>query len=474
MNDLKDQQILVIGLGNRGRAACELLQRRGASVTAVDSANDAGLRDEAGKLRPLGVEVRLGATVLADRPFSLAVASPAVPADSPLLRQAAARQVPIIGELELGYRLSQCLNIAIAGTNGKSTTAALLEQLLSRHQRKAVLTGDRGRPLCAVVERSKELDFLVVQVNAFQLERTQFFRPAVAVLLNLAADQLDRYRSVADYARANGRLFANQQAFDWAIVQREALAQLQDLGVGIPSKVITFSANDRRADVYLERGLLISRLAGWEGPLLDLDHCQLRGPHNAENMMAALAVGHVLRLPLDSMVAVLQRQPPPPHRCEFVAEINGVKFFNDSKATNVAALHQALLTMPAGPASQPNVWLIAGGRDKGLDFHQAGPVLSQRVKGAFLIGEARDKLRAAWSLFTPCTAVGSLLEAVHQAAVNAVPGDVVLLSPACSSFDQFRNYQHRGDAFRQWVTQQGGALRGSAPSGTNQTDHDGK
>jgi len=461
--------VLVIGLGRRGRAACELLQRRGAQVTAVDGANAEDLRVAADKLRPLGVEVELGATTLTDRKFHLAIAGEgaesgagsAVSArprpNAALVAQAAQRQVPIIGELELGYRLSQCLNLAIAGTNGKSTTAGLLEQMLLHHHRKTVLTGDRSRPLCAVVEQSKELDFLILQVNSFQLERTEFFRPAVAVLLNLAADHLDRYASVGDYVRAQGRLFANQQPFDWAIAQSEALAQLQALGVAVPSKIITFSAQNRRADIYLERGLLISRLAGWAGPLLDLDHCQLRGPHNAENLMAALAVGRVLRLPLDSMVDVLSRHGPRPHCSERVAEVNGVTFINDGMGSNVLALQQALLAIPAGPGGQPNVWLIAGGRDKGLDFHSVGPLLSQRVKGAFVIGEAREKIRASWSLFTPCTALGSLLEAADQAAAGAVPGEVVLFSPACSSFDQFRNDQHRGDIFRQWVVQRGNA-----------------
>ena len=471
MYDLKNKQVLVIGLGTRGRAACELLQRSGANVTVVDCANNEDLRDEAGKLRSLGVEVKLSATTLSDRQFNLAVASPAVPSNSPLMRQAVQRNVPIIGELELGYRLSHCLNLAIAGTNGKSTTAEMVEQILLHHHRKTVLTGHRSRPLCAVVEQSKELDFLILQVNSFQLERTQFFRPAVAVLLNLAADHLDRYAGVADYARANARLFMNQQPFEWAIAQSEALAQLQALEIPLPSKVITLSANNRRADIYLERGLLISRLPGWAGPLLDMDHCQLRGPHNAENLMAALAVGHVLRLPLESMVDALKKYAPPPHRCELAAEINGVKFINDSKATNVDALHKALLSVPAGKGGEPNIWLIAGGRDKGLDFHYVGPLLSQRVKQAFLIGEAREKIRASWSLFTPCTAMDSLLEAVNQAAANAVRGDVVLLSPACSSFDQFRNYQHRGEVFREAVTQGGNAVRVPGQSGTNQTDN---
>jgi UDP-N-acetylmuramoylalanine--D-glutamate ligase len=243
----------------------------------------------------------------------------------------------------------------------------------------------------------------------------------------------------------------NQQAFDWAIVQSEALAQLRSLGIELPSKVITFSANNRRADIYFDRGLLVSRLGDWAGPLLDMDSCKLRGPHNAENLMAALAVGHVLRVPLDQMVEALRTCEPAPHRCELIAEINGVKFVNDSKATNLDAVQKALLAMPTSRAGEPNVILIAGGQDKRFEFHDIGPLLSQRVKRAFLLGATREKIRAAWSLFTPCTPVSSLLEAVQLSAANAVPGDVVLLSPACSSFDMFQDYRHRGEVFRQAV-----------------------
>src|SRR5262249_32478546 len=217
----------------------------------------------------------------------------------------------------------------------------------------------------------------------------------------------------------------------------------------IPSKIITFSANNRRADLCLDRGLLVGRLPDWTGPLLDLGKCRLSGPHNAENLMAALAVGHVLRIPLEEMAGGVMTYPPAPHRCEPVAEIQGVRYVNDSKATNLDAVQKALLSMPVAKTGEPNVLLIAGGQDKGFEFHDIGPLLSQRVKQAFLLGETREKIRAAWSLFTPCTLVGSLLEAVQKSAAAAVPGDVVLLSPACSSFDMFQNYQHPGEVFRQ-------------------------
>ena len=179
--------------------------------------------------------------------------------------------------------------------------------------------------------------------------------------------------------------------------------------------------------------------------------------------MGALAVGRVLRIPLGAMVDSLKTYAPAAHRCELVAEVNGVKFVNDSKATNLDAVHKAVLSVPPASGGQPNIWLIAGGKDKGLQFHDLGPLLSQRVKGAFLIGETRQKLQAAWSLFTSCTPMDSLSDAVAEAARRAQPGDVVLLSPACSSFDQFKSYAHRGDVFRQAVRNL--EIYRSAPSG---------
>jgi hypothetical protein len=268
---------------------------------------------------------------------------------------------------------------------------------------------------------------------------------------------------VTDLGSRNGTFVNGAPVDGAAIVQSEALAQMRSLNLPIPSKVITFSANNRRADIFLDRGLLVSRLPDWTGPLLDLDHCRLRGPHNAENIMAALAVGRVLRLPLEQMAEAVKSYAPAAHRCELVAEIDGVQFVNDSKATNLDAVHKAIQAMPTGAGGEANLWLLAGGKDKGFDYHDIGPLLSQRVKGAFLFGETREKIRAAWSLFTPCTLCETLLEAFAEAAKCALPGDVVLLSPACSSFDQFQNYQHRGEVFRQAVAQWAQASPSAAP-----------
>jgi UDP-N-acetylmuramoylalanine--D-glutamate ligase len=463
MIELANKQVLVIGLGGRGGDVCEVLRRAGANVTALDHADTQDLRAEAGRLRLQGIDVRLGASSLPEQDFALAVVAAEVDAQSPLVRSLIQRHVPIIGELELSFQQAKCLSIAVAGTNGKSTTAGLVHRLLEYHHRKTLLIGPEPAPLGALAEQSKDLDYLVLVADALQLEQTRFFRPAVAVLLNLAPDQPERYPGRAEYVRANARLFKNQQPFDWAIVQAEALAQLKELDLLPPSKIITFSAHLQESDLHLDRGLILSRLANWSGPLLDTDQCRLRGPHNAENFMAALAVGHALRLPLETMVKILKTQPPGPHRCELVAEIGGVQFINDSKATNPDALRNALLAARPGAGGTPNIWLIAGGRDRGLDFHEVGPHISKCVKGAFLIGEAREKIRAAWGLFTPCTLSDSLLEAVTEAAKNATAGDVVLLSPACSSFDQFQNYQQRGERFYQAVKSISGGRHDANP-----------
>ena len=450
---LQDKDALVIGLGLSGAAASRLLVARGARVTAMDNSDTPELRREAEELRDLGVRVELDLRLAPAGQFDFAVVSPGVALDSPLVKELRAREIPVIGELELGWQQAVCLNVSVTGTNGKTTTTELVAHLLTHCHKRTLAVGNIGRPLCSVADETKQLDYLTLEVSSFQLETIRFFRPAVAVLLNLTPDHLDRHHTMADYARAKARLFENQQPFDWAIVQTEALAMLRTLGVKVPAKLITFSAHNRRADIYLDRSLIISRIEGWVGPLIDLEKTHLRGPHNAENVMAALAVGRVLRLPLEEMVAAIVSFRPGEHRCELVAEINGVKFINDSKATNLDAVAKALQTMPAAQPGEPNVLLIAGGRDKGLDYHDLGPLLAQRAKHAILLGETREKLRAAWSLFTPCTLVDSLLEAVNEAVRNAVPGDVVLLSPACSSFDLFRDYRHRGEVFRQAVEQ---------------------
>jgi UDP-N-acetylmuramoylalanine--D-glutamate ligase len=452
MMTLADQRVLVLGLGASGQAACRLLRQHGARVVGVDNADHAALRTVAAELQAREVTVHLGMDRLPPGPFDLAVLSPGVPYGSAWVGAVRAAGIPIISELELGYRQSRASFIAITGTNGKTTTTELVEQVLRGAQRKAVVAGNIGLPLCTVAAQSPELEHIVVEISSFQLETIEHFRPTIAVLMNLTPDHLDRYADMADYVRAKARLFRNQQPYDWAVVQGEALAQLRQLEVPLAAQLLTFSAADPRADIYLESGRIQSRISWCSGPWLALAQSRLVGPHNAENLMAALAVGRILRLPWPAVVAAIQQYQPAPHRCELVAEIGGIQFINDSKATNVDAVAKALLTVRPGKNGVPNVWLIAGGKDKGFDFAALGPLLAQRVKGVFLMGETRKKIQSVWERFAPCTPADSLLEAVTGAVRKAVSGDVVLLSPACSSFDMFQNYQHRGEVFRQAVT----------------------
>lgn len=457
MDHYENKSVLVIGLAASGCAAAELLLRRGARVHALDSSRTPALEETSRRLSGLGVQVELGAQKVPNLQFDMVVISPGVPLTLPLLQPLREAGVPIIGEFELGYQASSCLSVAVTGTDGKTTTTRLIESMLQHSHKRTLAAGNVGVPVCSVADQTRDLDFLTLEVSSFQLETTEFFRPIVGVITNVAPDHLDRHGSMENYIRAKGRLFRNQQSFDWAIVQSGALAQLKAAGVEIPSKQIIFSATDPAADIWMDRGLLISRIPGWEGPLLDMAQCRLMGPHNAENCMAALAVGRVLRLPLEETVEAIRRFQPLPHRCEPLGEFGGVTYINDSKSTTLHSLMAALKSVPGVPGGKPNIWLIAGGKDKGLEYHDAGPLLSQRVKGVFLIGETRERLRSAWGLFTPCTLSGSLLEAVSDAAQLAKPGDVVLLSPACSSFDQFQNYQHRGEVFRQAVERRAGS-----------------
>lgn len=454
MFKLKGKRVLLVGLGSRGRAACRLLCDNGASVVAVDCKEDDLLRREIEPLTKLGVEVHLGLT----KPLAklldgveLSVISVGGIRETAWVRALSKADLPLIGELELGSQKLRCLNIAVTGTNGKTPAAKLIEQILIGGQRETRLAGKVDYPICDAVEESKELDYLILAVNSFQLELTQFFSPTVAVVTNIAPDHMDHYGSMAEYVKAKARIFANQQPFDWAIIQSEALAQIRSLGIEIPSKIINFSASNRRADISLDRGLIVSRVPGWEGPLMDFTECQLQGAHNAEILMAALAVGRVFRIPLEQSVDILRNHPPLPHRCELVAELDGVSYINDSRCTNLAALKKSLSSMKSGSGGNQNIWLLAGGRDKGGAYHDIGPLLSQRVKAVFLMGETRENLRAAWSLFTPCLLVDSLEEAVLQSAEMAEEGDVILLSPASEDSGSVNGYQHRGEMFRRSV-----------------------
>ncbi len=469
MLELERKSVLVTGLNARALAVCRTLVRLGARAVVVDSAPVAATNVVARELREMGAMVMEGVDALPKGEFALAISC----REGIFNEAIRAAGIELISELEFGFQITRCLVLAVGGTNGRGTTSRLIEQVLMANQRRTTVCGEKRLPVCTAAESSHEMDYLLVNASPSQLENTCFFRPSVAVLTNLAPDDLGCFSSREAYLKACARLFHNQQSFDWAIVQSDALAGLREIGVPLPAKIITFSATDSEADIFLDRGLLISRMPDWPGPLMNLEQCSLHGPHNAENLMAALAVGRVLRLPLDRMVDALQKFEAGPHRCNLVAEINGVRYVDDSAAWNSHALRQALLTVHPGFGSKPNVILIAGGRETGGEYHDLGPILAGRVKQALLLGPSAAKMSAAWRLFTPCAGADSLLEAVSVAANSAAPGDVILFSPACSSVDQSLDDNIQGVAFCAAVNSLDGAARPPAHNGNNDKPENG-
>jgi len=446
--ELRDKDVLVLGLGRSGMAAASLLRRDGARVVVRDEAATGPLQERASRLRQLGVRVELGNHFDWSQRFDLAVLSPGIAPERPMVREVAARQTPVFSELELAYRFCLCPVVAVTGTNGKTTTTELIATVLADCGKRTFAAGNNGHAFSDTVDGTAGLAALVLEVSSYQLEGIEQFRPQVAVLLNIRPDHLDRYRRVEDYAAAKARVFMNQEAGDTAVVNVETLPLLEQLGVRLPPRVITFSAGPHMADLWLDwadNRTIWCRRPEARGMVLQLEETFLRGTHNAENIMATLATGLALELPIRPMLESIRQYAPPPHRLEFVAQIEGVTWVNDSKATNVDATQRALETV-GGPAV-----LIAGGRDKGLDFDGLRATLAHRVKRVVLIGETRERLQRAWGDVVPCTAAGSLAEAVVLAARTAAPGDTVLLSPGCASFDMFDNYEQRGEAFKHEV-----------------------
>ncbi len=308
--------------------------------------------------------------------------------------------------------------------------------------------GQHRERVSDAVEASAGLDAVVLEVSSFQLEKIEQFRASVAVLLNITPDHLDRYESMDAYAAAKSFIFMNQRAEDTAVVSTETLDTLKRMGIAIKARPITFSAYNREADVWLDwfdNETIWCRLPECRGILLKMSETNLRGVHNAENVLATLATGLAMGLPVSQMREAICSYVPQPHRCEFVAEVGGVTYINDSKATNVDAVEKALRSLPG------RCVLIAGGRDKGLDFTSLKEVVADKVKLAVLIGEAQGKMWRAWSKAAPCVRACSMEEAVRLAASHARRGDTVLLSPACASFDMFENYEHRGEEFKRHV-----------------------
>ena len=430
----RDQNIAVLGAGLSGTAAALLLQSEGARVKVLDSAEKKNLlKSTLENLRKQGVEVIYGTAADEDSsPYQMAVLSPGIDPASRLARNFSSRKIDVIGELELGWRSCDIPVIAVTGTNGKTTTTELLAQMLNVCGQKTIACGNIGKPLSEVAREKEPFDVLTVEVSSFQLETIQTFRPSISLWLNFAPDHLDRYRSVADYRAAKLRIFENQTADDIAVVN--AIEKIP----GIRARAITFSAYTDQADFRLSEGMIV-----YDGQaVLRLSEVKLRGLHNIENLMATLAAGMARGLSFPEMVPPLCKYEPQPHRCEFVREVGGVAYINDSKATNIDAMEKAL---------RAQTILIAGGKDKGFTFDPLRSLVKEKVRSTILIGEMAENIRHSWNGAAISEIANSLADAVERAHTIAKAGEVVLFSPGTSSFDMFKSYSDRGDQFRALV-----------------------
>jgi UDP-N-acetylmuramoylalanine--D-glutamate ligase len=426
---------VVLGLGHSGEAAATLLAEEGASVTVCESVESPGALEKALNLQSLGVRVLFGKSAEEDPAvYDVCVLSPGIDPAVPLVRNVLAKDITVIGELELAYEECLCPVIAITGTNGKTTTTELTTAMLQGAGVRTMSSGNIGLPFASAVRQSHVLDVMVLEVSSFQLETIHSFRPQISAWLNLSPNHLDRYPGVEEYRKAKLRIFENQTPEDFAVVN--ALSDLPPLA----AKRITFSAYTGDADFSL-RGTEIV----FEGQrLIDQRDTNLPGVHNAENLMAAFAMGLCFGVDLTKLAEAVGGYSPPVHRCEFVRDLDGVRWINDSKATNLDSVEKAILSQ-----DRPIV-LIAGGKDKGFEFDDLHALVKERVKSAVLIGEMKERIQKSWpGVATRLSA--SLEEAVQTAADISEAGDVVLFSPGTSSFDMFRNYGERGNHFKHAV-----------------------
>jgi UDP-N-acetylmuramoylalanine--D-glutamate ligase len=432
---------LVIGLARSGTAAAQLLLAHGADVVAADRRKAEELGPDLADLRDRGVACHFGPmepSLLEGR--DLVVVSPGVPLDLPLLAEAGRRGIPVAAEIELGFAVARAPIVAVTGTNGKSTTVELLGAMGRAAGRPTEVLGNIGTALSEKAGEVPAGGLLVVEVSSFQLETCTRFRPRVGVLLNVTPDHLDRHGTIERYAAIKGRLFEQQTAEDYR-VQPLGDARISGLLRTARSKPLWFGFTDPTGDgVWEEGGALRFRFEGRSGALLKRDEALLPGPHNTENIAAASAAAIALGIPERAVAKALREFRGLPHRLATVAEIDGVRYVNDSKATNVDAMKRALESFPAP------ITLIAGGRDKDGDFASVAALVSERVHLAIYVGEATAKLLRAWP-HVRSERASTLEQAVSIAQVQTPQGGVVLLSPGCASYDMFRNFEERGARF---------------------------
>jgi UDP-N-acetylmuramoylalanine--D-glutamate ligase len=443
--DLAGKRVLVVGLARTGVVTALFSAGYGATVTATDERPETDLQETAAKLRAAGVTLEFGghrAESFLEQ--DLIVVSPGVPAKLPELELARARGTPVWSEIELAWRFLRGKLIAITGSNGKTTTTSLVAHILQTAGIPTLIGGNIGTPLLALVENSMDTTVTVAEISSFQLETIEKFRPEIGVLLNLTPDHLDRHASFDEYALAKMRMFENQLERDIAILN----ADDPEITKRMPTKphIFWFSRKKRvAAGAFLRDEQIFFRNEGSEVALGRRDEISLRGEHNVENALAACAAAYLAGADPAAIASGIKTFKGVEHRLEFVAEVSGVQFYNDSKATNVDAAVKAIEAFP-GP-----LIVILGGKDKGSPYTPLRELLRERARMAILIGAAADKIAEDLGDAVPLESGGTLDRAVQLAMQNAHPGDTVLLAPSCSSFDQFENYEHRGRTFKDLV-----------------------
>jgi UDP-N-acetylmuramoylalanine--D-glutamate ligase len=441
--ELKGKKVMVLGLARTGTAAARFLVRQGAEVLVTDRRNETELGPEVAALADLPVRFCLGAEDAAWLDgVDLVIPSPGVPPENPLLREAGRRGIDILSEIELAYRFLSAPLIAVTGTNGKSTTTALIGEMLKASGGLNIFVGGNiGAPLIGFA--GGKWDWGVVEVSSFQLEWADEFRPKIAALLNLTEDHLDRYSSFESYCAAKERIFGAQQSGDIAVLNRDD-PLVWSRRQRIHSSVVSFGWATVDEGVSATRYEIVWRGAR-EEERFPLRQAKIQGVHNVENLMAAVAAAKAVGVPAGAIQNVIENFPGLEHRLEFVREKKGVRYFNDSKGTNVGAVVKSLAGFTAP------VVLLAGGVDKGGDYGPLEDEIRRTVKKLILFGAAKEKIRAALGHLTETIIVENLEAAVEEAHRTSRPGDVVLLSPACSSFDMFRDYTERGRRFKALV-----------------------
>jgi len=448
MLELKGKKVLVVGLGKSGLAAALFLRRRGAQVTVSDVRSAEALAKEIPALIEAGIMVETGGHgLLTFRRQDLIVVSPGVPMDTPELAQVKSFGLPVIGELELAACFLKGKILAVTGSNGKTTTTALLGEILTAAGLPTLVGGNIGVPVVALLDSSTDETWSVLEVSSFQLETTEKFHPSIAVILNITPDHLDRHGSFENYARIKERIFAQQTAEDVLVLNADN-TPCEEAASRAVARVYWFSIEHPVPQgAWLESGYVVYRSAKNAAveKIMPLSDIPLKGAHNVENVLAAVVAARQAGVPAESIRSSVEKFEAVEHRLEYVATRNGVEFYNDSKATNVDATAKAVAAFSDG------IHLILGGKDKGSPYTVLSDLLRQRVRAVYTIGAAAAKIESDLRGVVTIQSCETLDKAVAAAAAAARPGEVVVLAPACSSYDQFDNYEQRGKVFKQLV-----------------------